>query len=181
MICVYSWRGGLRGAERMPVDDDHEDTEDEVAVARAGVQGFSPAALRRQRNRVGLTLRQLSLLSGVSTATINGWENGKVVPSPRPLAAVAAALGIEVGDLVPVKEARLTLVGLRHQAGLNQQEAADTVGLSRTMFQSIESGFRAADQEQRALIVQLYGITEEKFDQLWERTRDTLTARLKAR
>ena len=166
---------------RMAGDDHLDDHETEVAVPHVGVQGFSPTVLRRVRGRRRLSLRQLSLLSGVSPATISAWESGRAAPSSRFLAPVAEALGIEVGTLVPVKESRLVLVNLRNQWGLNQQEAADLVGLKRSMFAAIETGFRPADQGQRARIADLYGIDDEDFDTLWQRTRDTRIARLKPR
>ena len=67
----------------MAGDGQHEQSETEVWIARSGVQGFSPAAFRRQRSRRQLSLSELSLLSGVSAATISAWETGKVAPSPR--------------------------------------------------------------------------------------------------
>ncbi len=161
--------------------DPDEISTTEVAVARGGVQAFSAAALRRQRSRRGLSLRQLSLLASVSAATINSWEKGNTAPSPRPLAAVAAALGVDVADLVPVAEDRLVLADLRHQIGLSQHAAADAVGLTASMYGAVETGFRTADPEQRHRLAALYGVTEEKFQVLWQRTRDTRMARLKVR
>ncbi len=151
----------------------------EVAVVRAGVQGFSPAALRRARGRQHLSLRQLSLLSGVSFATISEWETSRALPPPSHLAAVANALGITVADVVPIKETHLVLADLRHHAGLTQQAAADAVGLKRSMYRAIDTGTRAADAQQRTQHAQLYSITTNQFDTLWQRTRDTHIARLK--
>ncbi len=165
----------------MAGDGQHEQSETEVWIARSGVQGFSPAAFRRQRSRRQLSLSELSLLSGVSAATISAWETGKVAPSPRNLAAAAEMLGIGVADLVPVKEDRLVLANLRHQVGLTQQAAAEAVGLKRSMYGAIESGLRAADQEQRIQLAQLYGVSEKLFGILWQRTRDARIARLQAR
>ena len=170
-----------RGAVGMAGDGQHEQSETEVWIARSGVQGFSPAAFRRQRSRRQLSLSELSLLSGVSAATISAWETGKVAPSPRNLAAAAEMLGIGVADLVPVKEDRLVLANLRHQVGLTQQAAAEAVGLKRSMYGAIESGLRAADQEQRIQLAQLYGVSENLFGILWQRTRDARIARLQAR
>ena len=150
-------------------------------MARSGVQGFSLAAFRRQRSRRQLSLSELCLLSGVSAATVSAWETGKVAPSPRTLAAAAETLGIGVADLVPVKEDRLVLANLRHQVGLSQQAAAEAVGLKRSMYGAIESGFRVADQEQRSRLAQLYGVTAEVFDTLWQRTRDSRIVGLQAR
>ncbi len=98
--------------------NDEDEPGIEVAVGRAGVQNVSAAALRRQRHRRKLSLRQLSLLSGVGAATIGAWETGRRAPSARLLAAVADALEITVADLVPVPQRRIVLTDLRHQTGL---------------------------------------------------------------
>jgi len=81
----------------------------------------------------------------------------------------------------PVKEDRLVLANLRHQVGLTQQAAAEAVGLKRSMYGAIESGLRAADHEQRIQLAQLYGVSEDSFGILWQRTRDARIARLQAR
>lgn len=150
-------------------------------MGRAGVQNVSPAALRRQRNRRKLSLRQLSLLSGVGTATISAWEAGRRAPSARLLAAVADALEISVADLVPVPQRRIVLADLRHQSGLSQRAAAEKAGLSASMFQAIETGFRRADQTQRATLSAQLGVTEHDFADIWERTRQASVRRAATR
>ena len=49
------------------------------------------------------------------------------------------------------------------------------------MYRAIDTGTRAADAQQRTQHAQLYSITTNQFDTLWQRTRDTHIARLKAR
>jgi len=164
----------------MPGDEDNEPGI-EVAVARAGVQNYSAAALRRQRNRRKLSLRQLSLLSGVGAATISAWEAGRRAPSPRLLAAVADALEITVADLVPVPHRRIVLADLRYQTGLSQRAAAEAAGLTQSMYQAIETGFRAADQAQRARLAEQLGVSEGEFTGVWERTRQAYFERSKLR
>ncbi len=39
------------------------------------------------------------------------------------------------------------------------------------MYQAIESGFRAPDQAQRALLAAHLGVSETEFTTVWERTR----------
>lgn len=151
----------------------------EVAVGRAGVQNVSPAALRRQRTRHKLSLRQLSLLSGVGAATIGAWEAGRRAPSPRLLAAVADALQVTVADLVPVPQRRVVLADLRHQTGLSQRDAAVEVGLSPSMYQAIETGYRAPDQAQRTRLAERFGVSEDEFSTVWNRTRKAYSDRLK--
>jgi len=165
----------------MFVEDWHDEPGIEVAVARAGVQNYSAAALRRQRNRRKLSLRQLSLLSGVGAATISAWEAGRRAPSPRLLAAVADALEITVADLVPVPDRRIVLADLRHQTGLSQRAAAEAAGLTQSMYQAIETGFRAADQAQRGRLAEQLGVSEGEFTEVWERTRQAYFERSKLR
>lgn len=163
-------------ADRMRVEND-DGPGGGVTVGRAGVQKVSPAALRRQRHRRKLSLRQLSLLSGVGAATISAWEGGRRAPSARLLAAVAAALDVSIADLVPVPERRVLLVDLRHQAGLSQRAAAGVAGLSPSMYQAIESGFRAADPRQRTTLAAQLGVTEGDFAETWRRTRQAYLSR----
>ena len=52
---------------------------------------------RKQR---GVTLIELSKLTGISKSTLNNIENGKVSPKIEQLEKIAAALGCKIGDLV---------------------------------------------------------------------------------
>lgn len=161
--------------------EDNNEPETEVAVGRAGVQNVSPAALRRQRNRRQLSLRQLSLISGVGAATISAWESGQRAPSARLLAAVADALEVTVADLVPVPQRRIVLADLRHQIGLSQRGAAERTGLSPSMYLAIETGYRVADQQQRVRVAGLLGVSEDEFVAVWDRTRAAYLDRSKLR
>jgi len=153
--------------------NDEDEPGIEVAVGRAGVQKVSAAALRRQRHRRKLSLRQLSLLSGVGAATIGAWETGRRAPSARLLAAVADAPEITVADLVPVPQRRIVLTDLRHQTGLSHRAAAEATGLSPSMYLALETGYRAPDQAQRARLAVHLGVSEDDFNTVWERTRKT--------
>jgi len=162
----------------------HETEEDLVdggAVGRAGSRGFSPAALRRHRSQKAYSLSELSTLSGVSAATIGAWETGRSRPSPRTLAAVAEALGVQVADLVPVKEADVLMADLRFQAGLNQQQLAKLTGLSTAILFTIESGHRAPDDDELRALAGAFNVEPPWLSTVWSRTRDARVARLKAR
>lgn len=140
-------------------------------MGRAGVETVSAAALRRQRDRSGLSVRQLAALSGVGATTINGWEAGRRAPSARLLAAVADALQVTVADLVVVPAGRIVVADLRHRCGLSQRAAADATGMSPSMYEAIESGFRAPDPAQRALLAAHLRVCDTEFTTVWERTR----------
>ena len=52
------------------------------------------------RTAKGYSLRELEELSGVSKTTINNIENGKANPTIEPLRLLAAALEVELFDLL---------------------------------------------------------------------------------
>lgn len=47
-----------------------------------------------------ITIRELSLKSGVSQQTISNWRNGKSTPSWTTLQKITVALGIEIQDII---------------------------------------------------------------------------------
>ena len=51
------------------------------------------------RANKGLTLRQLEELTGISRATLNNIENGKVSPQLDYLEKLAIAMGVHITDL----------------------------------------------------------------------------------
>jgi transcriptional regulator with XRE-family HTH domain len=157
------------------------DLRDEVTVGRAGIRGFSPAALRRHRSLKHYSLSEVSTLSGVSATTINAWETGRSRPSPRTLGAVADALGVQVADLAPIKEADVHMPDLRFQAGLNQQDLADAAGLTIGILSTIELGHRQPDDKQVTALAAALGLDPAFLVAVWIRTRNARIARLKSR
>lgn len=57
--------------------------------------------LKDARERRLLTLRELAELSGVSAANLSRIENGKQEPEIRTVKTLAAALRIDVSELIP--------------------------------------------------------------------------------
>lgn len=51
------------------------------------------------RTEKGLTLMQLSAMTGISKTTLNTIENGQTSPTLRQLDAIAAALNVNITDL----------------------------------------------------------------------------------
>ena len=60
--------------------------------------------IKAARKAAGLTQAQLADKSGVATISIHQYEAGKRHPQLKQLLSIAAALGIEWTDLVPVEE-----------------------------------------------------------------------------
>lgn len=55
---------------------------------------FSTRSLRAQRTRAGLSQADYAKLLGVSTLTMNNWENGKTRPSPGHISEIVALRGL---------------------------------------------------------------------------------------
>jgi transcriptional regulator with XRE-family HTH domain len=55
--------------------------------------------LREERNRIGMSLRELGAASGLSTTTVHQIESGRGSPSLATLQALASTLGVPLGSL----------------------------------------------------------------------------------
>ncbi len=157
------------------------DLTDGVPVGRAGIRGFSPAALRRYRSLKRYSLSEVSTLSGISATTINAWETGRSRPSPRTLKAVAEALEVQIADLAPVKEDDLRVADLRFQAGLNQEDLADAAGLPAGVLGAIELGHREPNDAQLRSIADALDVDVDLLAGAWNRSRRARISRLKSR
>lgn len=65
---------------------------------------FSGLQIVRWRNRAGMTQSELARRVGVQEAMLSRWERGKHVPGANAVAALAHALGCDVGDLFTADE-----------------------------------------------------------------------------
>ena len=70
------------------------------AGGRDAVPGFG-AAVRKERERQGMTLEDLAALCGSGFSALSKVERGGRAPSLRLALAIADALGVPVTDLVP--------------------------------------------------------------------------------
>ena len=73
---------------------------------------FSAARLKALRADAGLTLMQTAHRAGLSYTTIQSYEGGLRVPRLDNLFALAAALGVDPGDLVEKVDELEVVVGL---------------------------------------------------------------------
>ncbi|MFZ5852286.1 MAG: helix-turn-helix transcriptional regulator [Actinomycetota bacterium] len=60
------------------------------------------ADLKKFRLQAVLTQAEVARAAGLAVASYNRIENGKAVPRPSTMRAIAAALGVQVTDLVEV-------------------------------------------------------------------------------
>jgi transcriptional regulator with XRE-family HTH domain len=63
--------------------------------------------VRRRREALGLTGAQLAARAGLAPSAVSQIETGKRTPSSASVIKLAAALGVEVGDLYPKGQAPL--------------------------------------------------------------------------
>ena len=85
-----------RAARRTP-DQQIADLEAQIADLReriAARRSFSPARVRRERARLGLSAADYGELIGVSALTVYNWEKGRSSPRPQQLEAWLEVLGV---------------------------------------------------------------------------------------
>ncbi|WP_310649855.1 helix-turn-helix transcriptional regulator [Gordonia amicalis] len=161
-------------------------TERGAHMPRAGVHGFSAAALRRTMTRAGVSTDELAELIGVARQTVSAWLNNVTVPSPGSLAKVADVLEVEVAEFTPSAVGDPSLVDLRVRAGLSQTAAAVALGVSRTVLGVVERGQRRELPAPLADgMASVYASTPADVYAAWEVTlatrRQVLEARAAAR
>ena len=79
--------------------------------------GAHRVRLRAQRERLGLTLREVARRIGVSASLISQIERDKVNPSVSTLYALVRELGLSMGDLFEADGATPVRAGHRVRAG----------------------------------------------------------------
>ncbi|GAA3733259.1 helix-turn-helix transcriptional regulator [Salinactinospora qingdaonensis] len=147
-------------------DSDRDSDEAGVGMARDGVPGWNPQALRQARAEADLTQAQLSRRTGIARSLIALYEREEQgrTPSPARLVALAAALGRRPGDFL--KEDTKGLAALRALAGLSQQELLDRWGdpdIKLSAYRAIEWGkVRRLRQHDAAGLARALGVTTEE-------------------
>lgn len=162
-------------------------------MARGQGLPLDPARLRAARTAAGLSQRQVAAAVGTTRQQVIRYEAGAERPEVRRLAALAAAVGVGVGDLVEEGALPAGLAGLRVGAGLTLAAAAGAVraqlpaeggiACSRPVLADAERGTLppswapppAAGAVRTALGV-AYGAGAEKVVAAWETTFGTAAA-----
>lgn len=96
-------------------------------MARGKGLPLDPARLRAARTAAGLSQRQVAEALGTTRQQLIRYESGAERPEVTRLAALAAAVGVGVGDLVQEGALPAGLAGLRVEAGLTLAAAAGAV------------------------------------------------------
>ena len=116
---------------------------------------FDPSALIRLRKAAKLTQAQLAERVSVATWTVGSWELGRQTPEAKHLPGLAAALDVEVDELLGT--APPTPRVFRHRLGLTQVELAELMGIASGVVAEVELGLyvpSASDQWADALGVE---------------------------
>lgn len=135
-------------------------SEAEVAVSR-GVAGFSGSTARRSRLSAGMTADQLAIQIGVAEQTILRWERREAYPTAHHLRALAAALDLDIADLLPRSSAVVqpSLRDLRHLRGLTIRGVAESSNISASALVRLERGVSSLRMTTATTLAKVYGAT----------------------
>lgn len=149
-------------------------------MSRSGVRHFSGARLRRFRERRGWSVDDLAGKAGVSRQAISSWETSKALPTPALLKRIAAALQVEIEDLVPIPAGDVQISDLRVRSGLTQTEVAKALGISGTLVVDIERGRKRVNEDRLTSLANLYAVNPGDVAAAWSRAIESRKARLKS-
>lgn len=127
-------------------------------VAR-GVREFSGSALRRARQRLGLTADDLAALVQVSESSVLRWETGQARPTATRLKAIAEAVGVPNAELLETRDGTRSLRDLRESAGLSLSELSELAGSSASSLLRLERGGVALNDPLRGRLAEIYQVT----------------------
>ena len=150
---------------------------EELRAKMTGEDQLSPEAVEAERVRLGLSAKQYADLVGVSIGTINGWENGRTVPSKRLLKMWIAVKGItktEAHTRLGIETASSrgfspeAVASERKRLGVSAREYGELVGVSHLTIYSWEHGRTKprAEQLEKWLAVKGIGKGEAGIDPL---------------
>ncbi len=103
--------------------------------------------VRRQREELGLTGAQLATRAGMAPSAVSQIETGKRTPSSTSVIKLAAALGVEVGELYPKDVSpRLPLEG---RGGISQPRARSAAEGHLTIYRDSWEDLRESVTEEQ--------------------------------
>ncbi|AQW50735.1 helix-turn-helix domain-containing protein [Streptomyces violaceusniger] len=112
-----------------------------------GLADFDPAALSSLRTNYigedgvgrGLTAEQLAVMAGATKAQVLAYENGRRVPDPERIQALADALGVRPRRLMDRSRSHLwSVADLRRGCGFTAQRLVEELGISPKSYRRFE-------------------------------------------
>lgn len=129
---------------------------------RASTWTFNPGAFTQLRERSGLSMTELARQARTYPSTISSWERGVKAPSMSRLAAVIAALGADISDVVTFPdEDALTLRELRESRLFSREDVASALGVAIDTIGPIERGIIPLTPERVSIMADLYEVSPE--------------------
>jgi len=128
------------------------------------VESFDPEALRRTRQRVGLSQAAVADRLGIARTNYVAYETGRRRPTSPVLVAMARIVEAAPSDLTTVEPSRASLRDLRQWAGLEHVDVARALGnTSATSYGHVERGSQSLPSRHVDRVAELFGVTVEQL------------------
>lgn len=130
-------------------------------------RGWSQVQLaeRLQRDRAGdqpvplaVAARQIRTL----VVQVSCYESGRTRPRARAVLALAAALEVDVLDLL-AEGTPVTLATLRVRLGLTQSDVAGRIGMSRSLYAAVEQGKRPVSEAELSQLAMVLAVAVDRL------------------
>ena len=140
-------------------------------MTRRVLRGFDPGAFSALRHRAGISVSDLSRLSGVSLSTIHHWEAGRRTPQIDILAAVMAVLKAPIDTVVLIAPDQRYPGDWRVMSGLTQPQLAANAHIATAILQRIERGEYPLSDRNAEALARVLGITTDAYKAAYQRAR----------
>jgi transcriptional regulator with XRE-family HTH domain len=143
----------------------------------AGVPNFDPGAMARLRRQAGLGVRELAQRLEQFHPNVVAWEKGRVRPTPRHLARIAEALGVDPWQLTSTTPADAQLADLRAWAGMAVTDVAIATGMPPDTYSKVERALRPLGADRADRIAAAFGVDRAAVEAAYRRTRNAAPGR----
>lgn len=121
--------------------------------------------IKELRTEAGMTQEELGMLLNVQNAAVSKYESGKVPLTGETLLKLSKIFNVSTDYLLGAEEGNTMIGGkiaeLRKKLGLNQEELAKKIGVSRSALSLYEIDRREPDLETVKKIASLFGVTTD--------------------
>jgi len=135
------------------------------------LRGFNAEAFWEARQRRGLSVSDLSRMTGVSDAAIWKWEAGTTTPLVDLLARVMRILEAPIEQVITIPADERYPGDWRAIKGISQPELAASAKIPTTTLKGIERGDRNLSDANADKLAALLGISVEQYRAAYERAR----------
>lgn len=121
--------------------------------------------IKELRTEAGMTQEELGMLLNVQNAAVSKYESGKIPLTGETLLKLSKIFNVSTDYLLGAEEGNTMIGGkiaeLRKEQGLNQEELARKIGVSRSALSLYEIDRREPDLETVKKIASLFGVTTD--------------------